>query len=368
MKIDRITSRVVRLPLARPIVTATVTAADTWFLLVRVETEDGLRGEAFIWSYSAEISRCLQAMVGELSRHALGADPRQTEAIWAAMWKGTVQWGHAGITVMASSVIDMAVWDAAALAAGQPLGRMLGLRTTKVAGYASHGLWIGNDLDALQREAREYVDMGFRAMKMRAGRTRVEDDVAAVRAVREAIGAEVGLMVDFGSAPSPQRAEALATALDDLGLLWIEDPIVDENEREHAQLAARLRTPVCFGEKVYSPQGFVRLIEAKACDHLMADLQRAGGVTGWLRIAALADAAGLPLSSHILPEFNVHLVASAPTGAWLEYLPWAEDLCLDRMELVDGHYALPERAGFGVRLDEERIRTVLQDTRTFTRG
>lgn len=365
MKIHSIQTRVVCLPLAQPLVTATLTAHHTWFLLVRVRTDEGLSGDAFIWSYNAHISSSLQSMVGELSRHALGVDPRHSAAIWAAMWKGTVQWGHAGITVMASAAIDMAVWDAAARSAGLSIGQMLGLRTARVPGYASHGLWIGHDLQALQEEAAGYVRQGFRAMKMRAGRPRVEDDVAAVRAVREAIGPDVGLMVDFGSAPSPERAQRMAEALDEIGLLWIEDPIVDEHPEEHAALARRLRTPVCFGEKVYTPQGFLRLIQAGACDHLMADLQRAGGVTAWQRIAAMADAARLPLSSHILPELNVHLVASAPTGAWLEYLPWAEELLQDRMTLVEGGFEVPQRPGFGLRYDEDRIASSLQDTQTF---
>jgi L-alanine-DL-glutamate epimerase-like enolase superfamily enzyme len=364
VKIESITTRVVRLPLARPLSTATITASDTWFLLLAVRTADGVAGDAYIWSYNAHLSRCLQAMVGELSRHAIGRDARHVPAIWAAMWKGTVQWGHAGITVMATAAIDLALWDALARGAGRSVGQLLGLRTSRVPGYMS-GLWIGQDPGALQREAAEYLEQGFRAVKMRVGRPRLEDDVAAVRAVREAIGPGTGLMVDFSSAPSADRAERLALALEDFDLLWIEDPIVDEHPEEHAALARRLRTPVCFGEKVYTPQGFLRLVETRACDHLMADLQRAGGVTGWQRIAALADAARLPLSSHILPELNVHLVASAPTGAWLEYLPWAEDLLQDRLELADGHFAVPDRPGFGLRYDEDRVRAGLQDAQTF---
>lgn len=365
VKIEVLTTRIVRLPLARPIVTATVTIADTWFLLVQLRTDEGLVGDAFIWSYNPHISRSLQAMTGELSRHALGKDPRHCARIWEQMWRGTVQWGHAGITVMSMAAIDSAVWDLAAKCAGQSLGQTLGLRVTRVPGYASHGLWIGNDLEALQEEAADYVRMGFRAMKMRAGRARVADDVAAVRAVREAIGPDVGLMVDFGSAPSRERAGRMARAMEPFDLIWIEDPIVDEHPDEHAELARELRTPVCFGEKVYTPQGFLRLVEARCCDHLMADLQRAGGVTAWQRIAALADAARLPLSSHILPELNVHLVASAPTGCWLEYLPWAETLFQDRLELVDGEFLVPERPGFGLRYDEDRLQHALQDTQTF---
>lgn len=364
-RIESITTRIVRLPMSKPIVTATVTSAEVWLLLVSARTADGEVGDAYIWSYNANISRSLQSMVGELSRHAIGADPTHSARIWSAMWKGTVQWGHAGITVMATAALDIAIWDLAAKRTNLSVGKMLGLRMQSVQTYASHGLWITDDLSALEREAAGYVADGFRAMKMRAGRKKIEDDVAAVRAVREAIGPNVGLMVDFGSAPSRDKAERMGFAMEEFNLLWIEDPVVDEHPEDHAELARLLRTPVCFGEKVYSPQGFARLIEARCCDHLMADLQRAGGVTAWVRIAAMADAARMPLSTHIMPELNVQLVASAPTGTWLEYLPWAEALIPEHMQLRDGQYEVPDRPGFGIRYDDAVIEQSLQDTQVF---
>jgi mandelate racemase len=365
LKIESLTTQILRIPMTKPMVSATLSWTDVWFLVVELRTDDGALGHAYIWSYNAHISASLKAMVGELSRHVLGADPRHSARIWSSMWRGTVQWGHAGITVMATAAIDMAVWDLMGQVTGQSVGHLLGLHHQVVPTYASHGLWINDDLSALQREAADYAQMGFTAMKMRAGRRRVEDDIAAVRAVREAIGPNVGLMVDFGSSPTRDRAERMARGMEEFDLLWIEDPIGDEDPAEHAELAREIRTPICFGEKVYAPQGFARLIEARAADHLMADLQRAGGVTAWVRIAALADAARLPLSSHILPEHNVHLVASAPTGAWLEYVPWAEDLFEDRLELVDGGFRVPDRPGFGLRFDPERVKVALQDSQTF---
>ena len=240
MKITTLSTRIMRVAIANPIVTATVTQPDIWFLDVELRTAEGATGHAHIWSYNAHISRSLKEMVGELSRHVIGADPRHSAAIWSRMWKGTVQWGHAGITVMASAVIDMAVWDLVGRLSGQSVGQLLGLRTASVPTYASHGLWISYDYDALQREAKGYVERGFGAMKMRIGRKRVEDDVAAVRAVREAIGPEIGLMVDFRSSPSRERAEQMAFAMEAFNLLWIEDPIHDEDPGDHAELARKI--------------------------------------------------------------------------------------------------------------------------------
>lgn len=365
MQIESLTTKVLRTRAASPIATATVTSSDVWLMLAEVRTFDGAMGHAYIWSYNANISRSLQGMVGELSRHVLGANPYHCAAIWQAMWKGTVQWGHSGIPVMATALLDMAVWDLAARLANLPVSQMLGLRAQSVPTYLS-GLWMTDDLAALQRDAEGHVKAGFRAMKMRVGRARVQDDVAAVRAVREAIGPDIGLAVDFSSAPSRERAGRMCQALEGFDLLWIEDPIADEDPQDHAELARTTHTPICLGEKVYTPQGFMRLIEARACDHLMADLQRAGGVTAWTRIAALADAARLPLSSHILPELNVHLVASAPTGAWLEYMPWAEDLFEERLTLDGGSIVVPDRPGFGLTCNADFVRSTLQDTQTWT--
>ena len=310
----------------------------------------------------------MKEMVAELSRHALGADPRHSAEIWSRMWKGTVQWGHAGITVMATAAIDIAVWDLVGKIAGQSVGHLLGLRKEVVPTYASHGLWITYDYEALQREAVGYLEQGYRTMKMRIGRSNIEDDVRAVREVRAAIGDDAGLMVDFGSSPSRERAERMCRAMEEFNLLWIEDPIADEDPRDHAELARMVRTPICFGEKVYAPQGIARIIEARAADHLMADLQRAGGVTGWARIAALADAARLPLSTHVLPELNVQLVASAPTGAWLEYMPWSEDLFDERLQMVDGGYRVPDKPGFGFTFNQARVKASLQDEATFSKA
>ncbi len=266
---------------------------------------------------------------------------------------------------MGMAALDIACWDAVGQVTGQPVANLLGRKLDAVPVYAS-GLWLTDDLDKLQREARGYVEDGFRAMKMRAGRGAVAKDVAAVRAVREAIGPKVDLMVDFSSALSRDHAHRLAHALEPYQLAWIEDPIADEDVADHAEIARASRTPICFGEKVYAPQGLQKIIEARAATVLMADTQRAGGVTGWNRIAAMADSARLPLSSHVLPELNLHLVASAPTGHYLEYMNWADGLFNERMDLSQGKVKVPQRPGFGLSWNEGSIADALMDQQVFS--
>ena len=364
MKIDAIRTRIVRLPVKSPLVTGNIRIESVWFLLVDLKTDDGASGSSYIWSFNKAGSSALKAVVEHLANTALGENPLFTARLWNGMWRSLIQWGHAGVPVMGMAAIDAAAWDLAGKVANQPLAQLLGRKLDRVPTYAS-GLWITDDLRQLGRDAEALVTQGFRAVKMRAGRADVEKDVAAVRAVRDAIGPRIGLMVDLSSAPTRDYATKLCHALEPFNLIWIEDPIADEDVADHAELARAVRTPICFGEKVYSPHGMRQIIDAKAADVLMADLQRAGGVTGWIRIAALADAARLPLSSHILPELNVHLVASAPTGMYLEHLTWGEELFQERLEMVDGAMKVPEGPGFGLTWNEDRIRPSLVDEQTF---
>lgn len=364
MKIERITTRSVKMPQTVPLVTGNIRIEAIWFLLVDIDTDQGVRGSSHIWGFNQAGAAAQKAVIEHLSTAVLGEDPCATGRIWAKMWKALIQWGHAGIPVMGLSALDAACWDAVGKIAGQPLANLLGRKLDAVPAYAS-GLWITDDLDMLQREARDFIEQGFKAMKMRVGRGDVAKDVAAVRAVREAIGPEVDLMADFSSALSRSHAHRLAHALEPYQLAWIEDPIADEDVQDHADIVRAVNTPVCFGEKVYAPQGLQKIIEARAADVLMADMQRAGGVTGWNRIAALADSARLPLSSHILPELNLHLVASAPTGYYLEHLTWAENLFNEPMELSNGAIKVPQRPGFGVSWNEDRIKSTQVDQQVF---
>ena len=365
MKIDRITTRVVRLPLDTPLVTGNIRIESIWFLLVDLDTDEGVRGSSFIWGFNKAAARSLAAMVEHLATSALGEDPTATTRLYNKMWRALIQQGHAGVPIMALSAIDAAAWDALGKVAGLPVVDLLGRKLDAVPAYAS-ALWIIDDLDALQREASGYVAEGFSAMKMRVGRGNIARDVAAVRAVREAIGPDIHLMADFSSALTPIYATRLAHALEPYDLFWIEDPIADEDMADHAAITREVRTPICFGEKIYSPQGLKQVIDARAADVLMADMQRAGGVTGWSRIAAMAEAARMPISSHILPELNLHLIASAPTGLYLEYLTWADTLFNEKMELKNGMVTVPRRPGFGLTWNEDTIRKTIVDTQTHT--
>ena len=232
---------------------------------------------------------------------------------------------------------------------GVPLAVYLGGTVGPVPAYNSNGLWL-TPVAALRDEAAALVaEGGFTALKLRLGRDRLSDDLAAIRAVREAAGEDVRLMVDFNQGLSLVDAIARCHALDDQGLEWFEEPIAYDNLDGYAQLARELDTPLQLGENFYGPRAMHAAIRAGAGDLVMPDLMRIGGVTGWMRAAAIAGAAGIPVSTHLYPETAAHLMRVTETAHWLEWQDWADPV-------LEEPYALRDGAPDGSRPARERPR------------
>src|SRR5262249_49694262 len=212
----------------------------------------------------------------------------------------------------------MAAWDALAQAAEVPLAVYLGGSVGPVPAYNSNGLWPTAPGGLAAEAAGLVAEGGFTALKLRLGRERLGDDLAAIAAVREAAGPGVKLVVGFNQGPSLGGALLRCHALDDQGLYWLEEPIAYDNIPGYAQLASELRTPVQLGENFYGPRALYLALLAGAGDYFMPDLMRIGGVTGWMRAAALAGAAGVPVSTHLYPEIAAHLMRVTETAHWLE--------------------------------------------------
>lgn len=257
--------------------------------------------------------------------------------------------------MIAAAGLDMAIWDALAQAAGLPLCELLGGTVGKVRTYNTNGLWL-LPLDRLAREAQELVAEGnFSAIKIRLGREKLDDDLKALALVRGAIGDEVKLMCDFNQGQTLQEAIWRLHALDDHGLVWFEEPVVFDNFAQSAQLARELKTPVSIGENIYGPRSFYDAVRADAADLYMPDLMRIGGVTGWMRAAAIAGAAGHPLSSHLYPEVSAHLLRVSESADWLEYRDWGNPIIAEPFEVVDGHAIVPNRPGNGIEWNEAAV-------------
>jgi mandelate racemase len=341
MTIRRVRARGIDLELARPVETAAGVMRTAPLVLVDLETDDGVTGCAYLRTYTATALEPLVRLVENVGDLIAGR-PADAAAIAATLDAHFRLVGPQGLTGMAAAGIDMALWDARAKARGVPLVTLLGATPKPIPAYAS---LRSMRPAAAAAETEELLARGFRALKVKvAGGTELE----TIRAVRSVAGDDVDLMVDYNQSLSVQEAIERVRVLDDEGLHWIEEPTRGDDFAGHARIAAAARTPVQLGESWWGTNDMEKSIAAGASDHVTLDAMKIGGVTGWLRAAALADAAGLPVSSHTFPEVSVHLLAVTPTCHRLEYLDHAAPILADPIEIVDGHALPPDRPGLGL--------------------
>lgn len=249
----------------------------------------------------------------------------------------------------------MAIWDALAKAAGMPLAVLLGGTLGPVPAYNSNGLWL-IEVAGLSQEATELVAEGeFSALKLRLGRDRLADDREAIRQVRNGAGGDIKLMVDFNQGLSLGDALQRCHALDDEGLYWFEEPIVYDNVSGYVRLTRELKTPVQLGENFYGPRGLYHAIRSRAGDYVMPDLMRIGGVSGWLRAAPIAAAAGIQVSTHLYPEVAAHLMRVTETAHWLEWQDWADPILQEPFSVSNGQIEIPNRPGIGITWNETAV-------------
>jgi mandelate racemase len=264
--------------------------------------------------------------------------------------------GRQGVMLIAIAALDMAMWDALAKALGQPLVVVLGGTVGPVRAYNTNGLWL-IPVERIADEASSLIaEADFKALKIRLGRDSVKDDLKAIAEVRRAVGDEIILMSDFNQGLSFNAALRRLHQLDDQGLEWFEEPIAFDNFTGCARLANELKTPLQIGENIYGPRNFLQAVAAGAADCYMADLERIGGVTGWLRSAAIAGAAGLPMSTHLYPEFSAHLMRVTETADWLEWRDWGVPFLAEPFEIRDSAIHVPDRPGAGIAWDEPALK------------
>jgi mandelate racemase len=355
MKIESIQARAVAAPMKRPLATSTGAIATAPLLLVDLRTDDGILGRAYLFGLMPQNLKPLAALVA-LMDEMLKGDPVLPFELEAKLRKRHTLLGVHNIVLFALSAIDMAAWDALGQALRQPLVRLLGGAPRPVRAYNSKGLGI-MPLPALTKEAEELVAEGFGAVKLRLGRPEAKDDLAALRAVKKAIGPEITLMVDFNQGLTVAQALERGRMIDaEGGVYWIEEPVRADDFAGNAHIAREVATPIQIGENFMGPEQMAQALAAGACDYCMPDAQRIGGVTGWMRAAALAQAAGMEMSSHLFPEVSCHLLAVTPTCHWLEYVDWADAVLEEPARLKDGHVLVPERPGIGMQWDEKAVK------------
>ncbi len=264
--------------------------------------------------------------------------------------------GVHNIVLFAMSAIDMCAWDALGQALGQPVVRLLGGEPRPVLAYNSNGLGIQKTKNLIE-ESEHLVAEGFSAVKLRLGRPTAKADIEALRAVKKAIGPQVTLMVDFNQALTVAEAIRRGRMIDaEGGVLWIEEPIRADDFAGCAKVAREVATPIQIGENFMGPEQMAQAIAARCCDYVMPDAQRIGGVTGWMRAAALAQGAGLEMSSHLFAEASVQLLPVTPTCHWLEYVDWAEPILEEPVRIKNGRVIGSARPGLGMVWNEKAVK------------
>lgn len=356
MKIVGVEAIPLRVPLDRPATFATRTVRYRDYVVVRVHTDEGIEGIGYTWYlHSASIIEHL------LKDHILGEDPFAIEKIWSNMYQEVFR-ERKGAAIRAMSALDIAIWDIIGKALEKPLHRLLGGYDDKIKCYASGGYYRkGKGLEGLVEEMLYYVERGFKAVKMKVGSLPIEGDVERVKAVRDAVGPNVEVMLDANNGYNVKQAIKAGRRYERYNVAWLEEPVWPDDIKGSAKVAAALEVPVASGELEYTRYGFRDLIENEAVDIIQPDATVCGGVTEWMKIANMAEAWNIPVNAHAEHEIHVHLMSAIKGGDYVEYFHRETDITkemlLFKQQLVpkDGILEAPREPGWGLELDEEAL-------------
>jgi L-alanine-DL-glutamate epimerase-like enolase superfamily enzyme len=359
MKIQQVKINLVRLPLEEALTGAPpMPGMLREFLTVQILTDDGLEGIG-ITGFGGKLVRALKAALDEFGELIKGDDPLLNEAVTAKLRAASASCGPGGIATLALSAIDIALWDIRGKAFGVSLARLLGAARDRVPAYASGALMRTTPTDKLERSAAMLVEKGFTQIKtqMAVDGLNAKQEIERIRLVRDAVGPATNLMVDINQRWSVPQAISIGHRVEDLGLGWLEDPTAADDYQGLAEIARALTMPVCAGEYLYGIEPHRQTLAHHSVDIVMIDILRAGGVTQWMKIAGMAEAFNRPVVSHLLPEIHVHLIAAAPNGLVVEYMPWTWRLFEDPPKPEKGMMTVPASPGLGLKFAPDLFKT-----------
>lgn len=341
----------VLVPLEQPVRTASGQVTHAPLLLIDLLSAEGVEGRAYLFTYTPLVLKPLAGLLDELAAALVGTvlAPAAIERALDARFRLL---GNTGLVTMAIAGIDMAAWDCLARAAELPLGRLVGGSGAPVPAYFSQGM---DGVEKGVELAGQCLERGFDLMKIKIGYPTLTEDLAVVRAVQATLGRDAALAVDYNQSLTVPEAMRRCRALDEFDLAWIEEPTRHDDDAGHARLSGATHTPIMLGENWFGTAPMVRSLEAGACDLVMPDLMKIGGVSGWLRAAAIAAGARRPMGSHIFQEMSAHLMTATPTAHRLEVLDLAAPVLLQPLK-VEGGLAHPSPApGSGLDWDLEAV-------------
>jgi L-alanine-DL-glutamate epimerase-like enolase superfamily enzyme len=359
MRITRVESQLLHVPFARPRASPAEASAGRLnhvvVLLVQLDTDAGLRGLGFAYALQGSGRALLAVAEDDLAPIVLGEDPLDHERLAAKVYWRLQTVGRRGLVQQAYSAFDLALWDLKGKAARLPLYKLLGGAREAAPCYGSDTAWLWMSPEQILDASRPYLDQGLMGIKVKVGAD-PEADADRLTKLREALGDDVWLAVDANERYDYATALAMGHFFEDeVGADWFEEPILCEDIEGHARLASKLEIPLAGGEMLFGLDEFLAYLNRDALAVVQPDVTRLGGLTGWLKVAALADRHHKPLSPHLLPEVGVHLACGLPGVTSVEYMPWLFPLYRNPPLFDNGRLVPPPGPGLGLEIDPEAV-------------
>jgi L-alanine-DL-glutamate epimerase-like enolase superfamily enzyme len=352
MNIQKLDTRHFRIPL-RTSMTDSTHGEMTHFevVMVIITADDGTQGIGYTYTIG-QGGAAVKSLVNEAFKPLLeGQNPRHIEQLWEKMWWQLHYIGRGGLVSFAISAVDIALWDLMANKDNVPLWQMLGGHCASVKPYAG-GIDLHLDIDGLLDQTQRNLDHGFRAIKMKVGMENLRQDLERVQAVRALLGPDLPLMVDANMRWSVETAIRAARKLQQYDVYWLEEPIIPDDIKGHARIAVEGGLPIASGENLHTIYEFQKMITDGMVAFPEPDVSNCGGITGWMRVARLAYAHNLPVTTHGVHELHLHLLAAVPNASYLEVHGFGlERFMLNPPGIVDGTMTAPDNPGHGVQFD-----------------
>jgi L-alanine-DL-glutamate epimerase-like enolase superfamily enzyme len=331
--------------------------SDFGLIVVRLVDENGRVGLGYTYTVNTIGAGAVWKIIeSDLAPLVQGADPDAIDALWQRMWWHLHFVGRGGMASFAMAAVDIALWDLLGHRESLALWRLLGGHHSKVSAYAG-GIDLDLPIGSLLSQAKDFLDQGFHAIKMKVGRDQLWEDVERVGAMRDLLGPNFPLMVDANMRWNIDQALQAVDALSEFDLYWLEEPLVPEDLEGHARLGRESKIPIAAGENLHSVHEFEHLINYGHVDFPEPDAATLGGITPWMRVAKIAQDKGLPVTSHGIHDIHVHLLAGVSNASYLEVHGFGLERFLKRrVQLKQGKAIAPDSPGHGVNLDLEGLK------------
>ena len=363
VKIAKASAFLCNVPVERPRTDAVQAFVQQETIFVDIESTDGASGTGYAYTIGTGGSAVVELLEGYLLPQVIGEDASRPEAIWRKVYDSTRATMVGAITALALAAVDIAIWDLRARSFELPLWRLAGGAQERVALYDTDGGWLHLSAQELVSNALTSVEQGYKGVKLKVGKPSAAEDLARLRAVREAIGPDVALMVDANQGFTRDEALRRGRLFEPVDLTWIEEPLPADDVQGHAQLSSAIGTPVAVGESLYSLGQFREYLAAGAANVLQPDVARVGGITPWLKVAHLAEAFDVMIAPHFLMELHLSLAVAVPNGRWVEWIPQLSPLTTAPMTAADGWAVPPSSPGIGISWDRSAIDALRLETR-----